>query len=45
MRPIRRNSISCSANLSRQQRFRCTITRRIRLLEKYVYDRKVKNMK
>ena len=33
------------ANLSRQQRFRCTITRRIRLLEKYVYDRKVKNMK
>lgn len=33
------------ANLSRQHRFYCTITRRIRLLEKYVYDRKVKNMK
>ena len=33
------------SKLSHTQRLQCTVTRHIRLLEKHVYDRRVKNMK
>lgn len=33
------------ANLTRAQRMRCAVIQRIRLFEKYIYDRRIKNMR
>lgn len=33
------------SHLSRTDRMRCRVTQKIRLLEKYIYDRKIKNLK